>query len=170
MLYFNCSKSKEVCFMKKGFTLIELLAVIVILAIISLIAIPQIANVIENVRTNALKSSADGLVEAAYLYGVQNEISNNVRFDINDNIQTSLSGDKLNYKGNIKKGTVIINTNCEIAICVTDGTNSAYKNFEDKSVLLETKKVCNIIFVPSKINSMITIIKIKIVCLNDFIF
>ena len=131
--------------MKKGFTLIELLAVIVILAVIALIAIPQITNVVENTRVQSLKSSAEGLVDAAYLYGVQNEISNSVRFDINDNVQTSESGSKLKYKGNIKKGSLIINNKGEISVCVTDGTNSAYKNFTDKNVSLVTNKVCNII-------------------------
>ena len=44
--------------MKKGFTLVELLAVIVILSIISLIAIPIVGNVIEESRKSALENSA----------------------------------------------------------------------------------------------------------------
>lgn len=43
--------------MKKGFTLVELLAVIVILSIISLIAIPIVGNVIEESRRSALENS-----------------------------------------------------------------------------------------------------------------
>jgi len=43
---------------KNGFTLVELLAVIVILAIILVIAVPKIANTITNARKGALESSA----------------------------------------------------------------------------------------------------------------
>ena len=39
--------------MKKGFTLIELLAVIMILGVIALIAIPVVSNIIEESRKKA---------------------------------------------------------------------------------------------------------------------
>ena len=44
--------------MKMGFTLVELLAVIVILAIILVIAVPQILNTIESSRLSSIKDSA----------------------------------------------------------------------------------------------------------------
>ena len=44
--------------MKKGFTLIELLAVIIILAIVALIAIPIILNVVDDARISAGRSEA----------------------------------------------------------------------------------------------------------------
>ena len=47
-----------------GFTLMELLAVIVILAVIALISTPLILDVVDNARTNAAKSSADGYIDA----------------------------------------------------------------------------------------------------------
>ena len=50
--------------MKKGFTLIELLAVIVILAIISLIAIPTISKVVEKARLGGARVSAIGFENA----------------------------------------------------------------------------------------------------------
>ena len=49
--------------MKKGFTLIELLAVIVILAIISLIAIPIVLNIIEDARKSSIADSAYGYID-----------------------------------------------------------------------------------------------------------
>ena len=51
---------------KKGFTLIELLAVIVILSIIMVIAVPQILNVIDSSRSSAWKNSV-GMVKRAII-------------------------------------------------------------------------------------------------------
>ena len=51
--------------MKKGFTLIELLAVIVILAIISLIATPIVVNIINDSKKESLQRSIDLYVDHA---------------------------------------------------------------------------------------------------------
>ena len=50
---------------KKGFTLVELLAVIVILAIILVIAVPKILTVIDDTRTESMKSSAKMIIDSA---------------------------------------------------------------------------------------------------------
>lgn len=55
---------------KLGFTLIELLAVILILGIIALIAIPTISNIINEAKKNSLKASSNNYVES-----LENEIS-----------------------------------------------------------------------------------------------
>ena len=52
---------------RKAFTLIELLAVIIVLAIIALIAMPIIFNVIENAKVKSLENSAYGVVDAVRL-------------------------------------------------------------------------------------------------------
>ena len=125
----------------KGFTLVELLAVIVVLAIIALITIPTISGVINKARLNSLKDSAYGLIDASNLYYAQYGISNNTRFDKSDNENTLK---QLRYKGNIKEGTVIINTKGKTTICVTDGKNSAYKNYNESSVTLVSSKRCSV--------------------------
>lgn len=51
--------------MKKGFTLIELLAVIVILAVISVIAYPKILDIIESSKIRAFDSSKKLIIESA---------------------------------------------------------------------------------------------------------
>ena len=50
--------------MKKGFTLVELLAVIVILAIISLIAVPIVTDVINNSRESSILRSTEFYLDA----------------------------------------------------------------------------------------------------------
>lgn len=50
---------------KKGFTLIELLAVIVILGVLMIVAVPAIGGVINNSRQNAMISSAKMYISTA---------------------------------------------------------------------------------------------------------
>lgn len=56
--------------MKKGFTLIELLAVILILGVIALIAVPRINNIVEEARIGAVKRNAD-----VYKQAVENMVA-----------------------------------------------------------------------------------------------
>ena len=49
--------------MKKGFTLIELLAVILILEIIALIAIPTVNKIINEARYGTFKTSSDNIMK-----------------------------------------------------------------------------------------------------------
>lgn len=50
---------------KKGFTLVELLAVIVVLAVIILIAMPAVMNAMEKARKNAFVLEAEEIVKIA---------------------------------------------------------------------------------------------------------
>ncbi len=59
--------------MKKGFTLIELLAVILILGIIALIAIPQVTNVIEKSREQANLRSLE-----SHIHNIENNLGINM--------------------------------------------------------------------------------------------
>ena len=53
---------------KNGFTLVELLAVIIILAIILVIAVPQIMNTIKDARKGSFESSAKLIASNAETY------------------------------------------------------------------------------------------------------
>ena len=61
---------------KKGFTLIELLAVILILGIIALIAIPTVNSILKESRTGAWKSTASQMTKAAENYFQLKQIKN----------------------------------------------------------------------------------------------
>ena len=131
--------------MKKGFTLIELLSVIIILAVITLIAVPVVSGIITKVRLNALKSSAYGLMEASDLYHAQYSNAKSVRFDIDKNkVSSNDTSNLLIYNGEVKEGTVIINKKGETSLCITDGKNSVYKNYNDKDVIAVSNKKCMI--------------------------
>ena len=130
--------------MKKGFTLIELLSVIVVLAIIAVIAIPTLIGVVNKVKLQSLRSSAYGLIEAGTLYNAQYGNTNNARFDIMNNVVTTTESNKIKYKGSVKQGTVIVSTKGKVSVCVTDGKNSAYKNYNDTEVTLVSKKTCSV--------------------------
>ena len=130
--------------MKKGFTLIELLSVIVVLAIISVIAVPTLIGVVNNTKLNALKSSAYGLIEAGTLYHAQYDNRVNARFDISSNDITTNEANKIKYKGYIKQGVVIVSIKGQVTVCLTDGKNSVYKNYNDSEVTLVKGKTCTV--------------------------
>ena len=131
--------------MKKGFTLVEIIAVVVVLAIISLVSIPIITGIVNKVRVNALRVSAEGLIDASRLYNAQYQNDNTVRFDIANSKISSEDTDKLlKYKGEIKAGTVIIDSRGRSVICVTDGKRSAYKNYSENIVTVSNNKACNV--------------------------
>ena len=130
---------------RKGFTLVELLGVIVVLAILALITIPIISNVINDVRIKALRSSAYGLIEASNLYYAQYGVNNNTRFDIDNNLVSSTDTDNLlKYKGSVKSGVVILSKKGNVTVCVSDGKNAAYKNYNETQVTTKKGQTCSI--------------------------
>ncbi|MEG0026379.1 MAG: type II secretion system protein [Bacilli bacterium] len=74
-----------------GFTLIELLATIIILSVIALITIPTAIRIIDKVKISSLELSANGLLEAAKLYYIEN----------NSKLPVDLTKENIKYAGNI---------------------------------------------------------------------
>ena len=112
---------------KKGFTLIELLAVILILGVIALIAIPQVNNVINQSRKGALEVTVKNYIKAVNEKVITSKLDEDKDNDINDGyIDTS----SLNIEMSGKKptsGTVfILNENVVEANLVIDDKSISY--------------------------------------------
>lgn len=125
-MFFHCDN--------KGFTLIELLAVIVILAVISLIATPIVLGIIEESKKQAFIDTAYGLIDGAKLYVIKNPISEVKNFTIDSN---SFVGDEIPMNGQLPtSGDISINPNMQIEIHIIDNKWCVYKTFEESAVTI----------------------------------
>lgn len=126
--------------MKKGFTLVELLAVIVVLGVIALIAVPTILDVVEDSRKGAFKDSASGLLESAELYYTQ-YAGQKIEIDLSDDEIIK----ELNFKGTPPDGGLIyINKDGEMSIKMYNSKYCAYKKIEDATITVEEGNCSNI--------------------------
>ncbi|MDD3241818.1 MAG: type II secretion system protein [Bacilli bacterium] len=126
---------------KKGFTLIELLAVIVILGIIMVIAIPFVTGYIERSKKDATKTSTQGILDAASLYYSSNDeegVLTSAIIDKSDNL--------ISYKGKVDNFYLSFNEEGDIAIVTLNDKYCGYKYFMDKKVTVGEVKtgVCYI--------------------------
>lgn len=99
----------------KGFTLVELLAVIVILAIVSLVAVPSINGLLRKSRTNMFCKKVESIEAAAKYYAQDNlsDLASDSKMVIANKIPIRL----LVEKGYLKKDS----DNCIVGSnCVTD--------------------------------------------------
>ena len=132
----------------KGFTLVELLAVIVILAVISLIAVPMILGVVEESKKSAFQITCNEIYESYEQYEIREEIlgdtgicsvfdfgSNREETEVIDGIKYEPIS-KLSLKGELpKSGTYkICNGKRELLIdngdytCIKDETRNQILN------------------------------------------
>lgn len=136
---------------KAGFTLIELLAVILILGVIVLIAIPTVSKITAQAKKGAFEVTAHTIIDAAvvrYTKDALDGTKDSMAYNYVNGVQVfEPSLNKLDYSGkNPDYGYVIIRNDGEIAIAIHDGTYCAEKIFGDDSVILttKTKEDCNL--------------------------
>ena len=131
----------------RGFTLVEILAVIIILAVITLITVPIVTNAVKSARKGSFKVSAQNIVKAADKYYGEHEFEMNKvsTFDFSKNDGKNEAGEELLVSG--KKpisGKVVVSKQGDIVLAdISDGTY--YANYDstidDQVVITETSEV-----------------------------
>ena len=132
---------------KKGFTLIELLAVILIIAVISLITVPVITELIGIARKNTLKLTCSEIYKSYEQYEIGEETIVNkdvcILFDFDKNITESIIVDnikyepidKLNLKGEIPKSGKFTICEEEKTLIIDNGKYTCIKNINKEEIL-----------------------------------
>jgi len=119
---------------KKGFTLIELLAVILILGIIALIAIPTVNKIIEQSRKGAFESTANNVVSAIE-DACQEQVLKGETITATYTFTNGVVSPSLNVKGNLPKtGTATVDSSCKVTLNVNNGKFTATKTSAKDSV------------------------------------
>ena len=88
--------------MKRGFTLVELLAVLILLGVVSLIAIPSIGKILNRSREKARESTKNELIKAAKEY-----YADNIRELPDDGSHKCLSVSEIEENGYISNDDIV---------------------------------------------------------------
>jgi len=121
---------------EKGFTLVELIAVIILLGIIALIAIPTVNELLKEARMSAFEDTAYGLVRAGTLYyqhqELRDEVTSNITFTFPEATGLEVSGKKPS------SGTMVVDIDGNVSLAVSNGRYCARKGFSDSEIKLDT--------------------------------
>ena len=127
---------------KKGFTLIELLAVIVVLSIILVIAVPRVLNVIEEADKEAFRITGEQLVKSAIDRLEMNSMypQDDKTYVITDG---AFVGESIPMSGKLPdNGVINITSNGLVSIAVSDEKWCATKTFNSNEINI-SKDVTN---------------------------
>ena len=110
-----------------------MLAVIVILAIIALIAVPVILNIIDKANKSSFKDTAYGIIQAGEYYyaGSQLDLEGPL-----EDVTMATSDSRLELKGDIPEGTVKITKDGKIELAVKNNRYCVTKGLEDIDITI----------------------------------
>ena len=110
--------------MKKGFTLVEVLAVLVVLAIFSVITFPIVSNVISNSRKNLGEEQKLAIENAARAWGLKNLSESNGKVIYNNSEIKFVSVTTLQSSGALdSKKLSGLNIGSSAGVCIKYASN-----------------------------------------------
>lgn len=132
---------------KKGFTLIELLAVIVILGVILLIAVPSVVEMIMKSKEKSFLISAGRILDATSL---------KIGSDFNESIYENIDLSTLEYKGKrYEIGSIKVDNDSNLAVALWNPELKlcAYKGYTDKEITIDRNRdLANCVIGVSELN------------------
>jgi len=117
---------------KFGFTLVEMMAVIILLGVVSLIAIPQVNKIIKNTRMSVFEDSAYGVIRSGEIYYKNREILGE---PLIDTTFVFPNADGLEINGDVpKSGKMVVTSDGFIKLAISNGKYCARKDYNDSKV------------------------------------
>ena len=126
---------------KQGFTLIELLAVIIILGIIGLIAVPMVNKYIKDAGRDSFKVSIQNMIRSMKTEQIaQENVPLTYEFPLSNESTLQIEGDISDWEGQ-----AFINDEGDTGVAIYNGTYCGYKNASEETVTIinvENKEEC----------------------------